>query len=297
MPVGMYGAKITVINGIVYVGGGASNDDDDDDEYLVSTYDPVKDEWDTLPPAPVRRFGVGRLNGKLVIVGGIYKDEDKVTGDVHVLEEDTQQWVKSIPPMPAGLSVSVAASHSSSLVVCGSFDRSSVFIYSSRSSQWHSRSPPLAFHSTCCSTVVVNDTYYIATGSEGVLGSDSISSSAAVFSIPLSTLLDPNAPQEPSTWQRMPDAPCHMSRLAATGGCLLALGGLCTACDLQSGEVASNITTAVYAFCPATSFWIKIGDLPDLRLRSAITTLSSGELFIAGGLIYNDEYNQKAFIS
>jgi hypothetical protein len=285
----------------VCIGGGIANSDDN--YHRVSTYDPVKNEWGTLPPAPVRRFGVGRLNGKLVIVGGMYRDEEEATGDVHVFEEDTQQWVKSIPPMPTGLFLSVVATHSSSLVVCGTTDESSpasMFVYNSHSSQWHSRSPPpLAFNSRYCSAVVVSDTYYIAVGSEGVLDSEDSLTSAAVFSIPLSTLLDPNAPQDPSTWQRMPDTPCHMSHLAATGGCLLALGGLC---DLDNGEaLASSLTRAVHAYCPATSSWVKIGDLPDLRLYLAITTLSSGELFIAGGNIPNDERDRlyrddKAFI-
>ena len=301
MPVEMKLAKTTVINGRVYVGGGVAGDDDD--EYLVRTYNPVKDEWSTLPPAPVILFGVGRLDGKLVIVGGMYRDEEEATGDVHVFEEDTQQWVKSIPPMPTGLLGSVVASHSSSLVVCGTPDRSSpvsLFVYNSQSSQWHSRSPPpLAFNTLYCSAVVVNDTYYIAAGSKGGLDSEDSLTSAAVFSIPLSTLLDPNAPQDPFTWQRMPDTPCHMSHLAATGGCLLALGGLC---DLDNGEaLASSLTRAVHAYCPATSSWVKIGDLPDLRLYLAITTLSSGELFIAGGNIPNDERDRlyrddKAFI-
>ena len=305
MPYEMILATTTVINGRAYIGGGVAVDDDDD--YLVSTYDPVKDEWSTLPPAPVRLFGVGRLNGKLVIVGGMYdEEEEETTGDVHVFEEDTLQWVRSIPPMPTGLADSVVASHSSSLVVFGTTDVSSpvsVFVYSSQSPQWHSRSPPpLAFNSQYCSAVIVNDTYYIAAGSEVVLDSEDCPTSAAVFSMPLSTLLDPNAPQDPSTWQQMPDTPCHTSHLAATGGCLLALGGLRNACNIKNGKaVASNLTTAVHAYCPATSSWVKIGDLPDLRLRSAITTLSSGELFIAGGVIPNDKRNDlycddKAFI-
>ena len=75
MPDVMGLAKTTVINGIVYVGGEVTDDAGKnlDDCCLVSTFDPVKDEWSTLPPAPVVAFGIGRLNGKLVIVGGGYK--------------------------------------------------------------------------------------------------------------------------------------------------------------------------------------------------------------------------------
>ena len=282
MPVEMGLAKTTVINGKVYLGGGYA--ENDRDRYLVCKYDPVKDEWSTLPPAPVITFGVAQLNGKLVIVGGGYSEEYEATSDVHVFEEDTQKWVKSIPPMPSGLNASIAVSHSSSLVVCGipyGTSPASVFVYHSLSSQWHS-APLLFFRSLHSSAVLVNDTFYVAAGMECVLEQESWPSSPAVFSLPLSTLLDPNAPQDPSAWQRMPDTPCHTSHLAATGGCLLALGGLHNACDLKKAEErADNLTTAVHAFCPATSSWVKIGDLPDLRLCPAISTLSSGELFVA----------------
>ena len=134
------------------------------------------------------------------------------------------------------------------------------------------------------STVIVNDTYYIAVGIEGVMVAHPLPSSPAVFSQPLSTLLDPNIP---STWQGMPDTPCHTSHLATTGGCLLALGGLHNACNIRDDAVATNITTAVYAFCPVTSSWVKIGDLPDTRAFSTITTLSTGELLLAGGVLPN----------
>ena len=313
MPVEMVAARATVINGMVYVGGGDA-DDDSSHEYLVCKYDPVKDEWTTLPPAPVKWFGVGQLNGKLVIVGGVeeeeeekeeeMEEEEKRTGDVHVFEEDTQQWVKSIPPMPRELVTSTVVSHDSSLVVCGMPDDTSpasVLVYNSRSSQWRlTAALPLTFYSTHSSAVVVNDIYYIDVGVEGVRDQERCSSSPAVFSLPLSTLQDS---QDPSICQRMPDTPCHMSCLAATGGCLLALGGLRSACDdVKDGEaVATNLSTAVHAYCPATSSWVRIGDLPDLRFGPAITTTSSGELFIAGGGIPNDEHdgliiNDKVFI-
>ena len=255
---------------------------------------PVKNDWSILPPTPVARFGVGTLNEELVIIGGEIYGGSK---EVHVFDEDTQQWVESTPSMPTGVNFSLVVTHNTSLIVCGMTDVSSppsMFIYCHQSSQWHSRAPPpLTFHTDLSSAVIVNDTYYIAVGTEGVMVADSQPSSAAVFSQPLSTLLDPNIP---STWQHMPDTPCHTSHLATTGGCLLALGGLHNACNMNVDDaVATNLTTAVYAYCPATSSWVKIGDLPDTRARSTITTLSSGELFLTGGEI-PDEDNDLSYI-
>ena len=287
IPVKMVSAKGSVIDNIVYVGGGGAKDDDDD-MFHAYKYDSVKNEWSILPPTPVRYFGVGTLNGKLVIVGS--RSEEVNTNGSCVFEEDTQQWVESIPPMPNRLSASLVITHNTSLIVCGMTDESSppsMFIYCHQSSQWHSRAPPpLTFYTDFSSAVIVNDTYYIAVGTEGVIANP-LPSSPAVFSQPLSTLLDPNIP---STWQHMPDTPCHTSHLATTGGCLLALGGLHNACDVYAYEaVATNLTTAVHAFCPATSSWVKIGDLPDKRTCSTITTLSSGEIFLTGGVIPDED--------
>ena len=203
-------------------------------------------------------------------------------------------------PMPRGLAGVIVVSHSSSrsLVVCGTLNTSAVMlVYNSQSSQWHWVADlPLTFNSAYSSAVVSNDTYYIAVGIQGILDHERNLSSPAVFSLPLSTLLDPNAPQDPSIWQRMPDTPCHMSHLVTTGGCLLALGGLCNVCDLKDHEADAELSTAVHAYCSATFSWIKIGDLPAPLSVPAITTLSFGELFIAGGL-YCDEHNfsQKVF--
>ena len=193
MPEKIAYAKATVIDGMVYVGGGYNIANDD--VYHVYKYDPVKNEWSTLPPTPVVVYGVGELNGKLVIVGGVESNK------VHVFDEDTQQWVESILPMPNVLIDSKVITHNSTLIECGMSGNSSLpsmFIYCHQSSQWHSRAPPpVTFNTVFSSAVILNETYYIAVGAEGIMTDDPLPSSSAVFSQSLSTLLDPNIP---STW-------------------------------------------------------------------------------------------------
>ena len=43
----------------------------DDCHDIIYCYDPSRDNWITLPPLPVRWFGVSQVNGKLVAVGGV----------------------------------------------------------------------------------------------------------------------------------------------------------------------------------------------------------------------------------
>ena len=187
-----------------------------------------------------------------------------VSRDVYVFEEDRQQWVKSNHPMPTGLTGLLALTHNTSLVVCGLSGESSppsTFVYNSQSSQWHSKAPPpLHFHTAFSSAVVVNGTYYITLGVEGTATSDIKPLSPAVFSQPLSTLLDSDSPP---AWQRMPDTPYYSPRLATTGGYFIVLGGLTRPYNLKENNaaVASNLSSAIHAYCPATSSWVKIGDL------------------------------------
>ena len=74
LPVGLSVRESAVSNGKVYCGGGSSTNDTD--LYSVYCYDPSLDNWTTLPPLPVKWFGLGQVNGQLVAVGG----EKKIDG-------------------------------------------------------------------------------------------------------------------------------------------------------------------------------------------------------------------------
>lgn len=91
-------AQTVMMRGNVYLGGGGT---EEAGEYLVFEYAPDMDEWNILPRSPVKHFGVGQLMGRLALVGGrLASSTHAVTADVHFFDEDTRQWVKSIPPMP-----------------------------------------------------------------------------------------------------------------------------------------------------------------------------------------------------
>ena len=53
---------------------------EDDDDYMVYCYDLSQDKWTTLPPLPVKWFGLDQVNGKLVAVGGMKKGQDPSNG-------------------------------------------------------------------------------------------------------------------------------------------------------------------------------------------------------------------------
>ena len=84
LPTGLCSRKTTVINGKVYCGGVT---DDDDGQYVVYCYNPSQDKWTTLPPLPVRRFGLGQVNGKLVAVGGRRRNENSYSNITYTYDE------------------------------------------------------------------------------------------------------------------------------------------------------------------------------------------------------------------
>ena len=299
MPEKMTFSQASVISGKVYVGGGDAKESDAG--WPVHMYDPERNGWSTLPRAPVGWCGVGQLNGRLVLVGGT-SDGEEMTADVHVFDEETQQWVKPIPSMPSALAYAAVISHGSALVVCGGTSppdgnpSAAVYVYNSESSQWHSASP-LPFRRTLCTGVVINNICYIAAGSEVVLNYEDESMDVvtlahrSVVSAPFPSLLDPNtsSSQTSSVWKSLPDLPYYHPFMAAVGGCLLALGGHKKISSKEKDIPIGMSITAVHAYCPATSSWLQIGDLPTQCFFATTALLPTGELLLTGGLMAGKE--------
>ena len=73
---------------------------EDDDKYIVYCYNPSQDNWTNLPPCPVKWFGLGQVNGKVVAVGGSKKGDNRATNEVFTYDERSRKWKQTLPPMP-----------------------------------------------------------------------------------------------------------------------------------------------------------------------------------------------------
>ena len=93
----MSAVKSTVVEGKVYCRG--VTEVGGDTEYIVYCYASSLDKWTTLPPLPVKWFGHGHINGKLVAIGGWKRNGDQ-TNAVYMYDEQSRQWKQTIPPMP-----------------------------------------------------------------------------------------------------------------------------------------------------------------------------------------------------
>ena len=128
-----------MINGKVYCGGETSGDD----KYIVYCYDPLQDEWTTLPPLPVERFGLGQVNGKLVAVGGCMKGTINETNEVYTYVKRSQKWKRTIiPPMPTARWYPSVLSLQSALLVAGGYTSDPIVdIFKLDISQWYRADP------------------------------------------------------------------------------------------------------------------------------------------------------------
>ena len=259
-----------LIGDVVYVAG---------DTHHMLKYDTRSDKWSVLPPCPVKFFGLGQLSDKLVTVGGRDGNADDV-GDVYTYEEETQQWEKSIPPMPTPRMYSTVVTYRSSIAVCGGCGygggRTSdiVEVFDSKTSQWHTSAPLPVEHYSMYVTVI-NDTCYLGGGGEGNM---------SIMCASLPSLFQSTTPHN-QVWTKLPDLPHGGNALTNMGGTLLALGG-----------GAESPSEDIHAYCPNTKAWVKIGRLPQAYGAATAELLPSGEVMLIGGCDIQGNWSKNVYM-
>ncbi len=117
MPVAMGDCiQLVQINKTVYVGGGGT--DRGEDAFKVMAYNRHSCRWHTLPPYSTRRFAMTTINNKLVVVGGIKRD-DSDSSELGEWQHDCNQWTHPFPPMSTPRWSASATSYKHWLVVAG----------------------------------------------------------------------------------------------------------------------------------------------------------------------------------
>jgi hypothetical protein len=276
--VGFLGQSITVGRD-VYVGVNIDK--------KVFKYSITEDSWGTLPLAPVSYARIGYLNKKVLIVGGRLPS-NQVTADIREFDEASHQWVKStsIPPMPTARSSATAVSWSSppALIVCGGRNpqyqpMTVVEVYHGRTSQWHAVTP-LPSPSTNMTHTVIHNMLYLVGGFEGI---EVTSYKKTVLSTLIPQLLTTGLQSSPTQWQSLSitDVSNCKSAAASLGGCLLAVGG---SKDLSWPPKPESVVSSVNAYCPSTSSWVLVGQLPQPLLDCTTAKLPTGELLVIGGI-------------
>ena len=278
LPIKFRDGNTTIINDKIYCGGVVT---DDDHEYIVYCYDPPHDKWTTLPPLPVRYFGLGQVDSKLVALGGNKRGDDQGTDEVYSFDERSRKWKQTIPPMPTARWSTSVLTLRSALVVAGGASNytTAVEIFKSDTSQWY-RSDPLP--RPCCdiSLVAVGNTCYALGGyrhptylNQALYAPiDDILGNAKPAKSP--TRRGSNDTQ--STWKVLPNTPTYEPAAAVLAGSLIAIGG-------KETSYGGNDKKEIYSYSSLTNSWVYISDLPVPRLTTAVAVLSSTKFLVIGG--------------
>ena len=264
-----------------------------DASYIVYCYDPSQDKWTTLPPLPVRRFGLGQVNGKLVAVGGHKKSDYRETNGVHTYDERSKKWKQTIPPMPTARWSPGVFSLQSALVVVGGCTTSlsykaAVEIFKPDTSQWY-RTDPLPTACLGKSLVTVGNTCYALGGYDGSFLRQALYASVDDLlhsAVPANQTTHSGSSDTQSAWKTLPNTPTYGPAAAVLAGNLLAIGGL----GYETSE-GGDTKEEVYMYSPSTNSWIYISDLPTPQCASAVAVLSSTEILVIGGWDGHDKVN------
>ena len=255
---------------------------DDDDKYIVYCYDPSQDSWTTLPPLPVRWFGLGQVNGKLVAVGGEKKSDGRATNEVYTYDERSREWKQTIPPMLTARYSPGVLSLQSALVVAGGDTigyTDAVEIFKADTSQWY-RTDRLPTPCQDISPIVIGNTCYALGGCDDLsclnqalhASVDDILRNA----VPANQTTHSGSTDTLSAWKMLANTPTYEPAAAVLTGNLLAIGGK----ETSRGRTDKK---EVFMFSPSTNSWIYISDLPEPQSRAAVAVLSSTEILVIGG--------------
>ena len=240
----------------------------------------------------VRRFGLGHVNGKLVIVGGekVLESHDRmhISNELHTYDKKWKQ--NAFPPMPTARYDPGVVSLQSALVVAGGETghvtyTNAVEIFKPDCMQWWRTNPLLL---ECCriSLVAIGNTCYALGGFKHPLQHLNQALQASV-----DDLLHNAVPADQisscdtqSAWKTLPNTLRYNPAAAMLASNLLVMGGWE---ESKGGERRKD----VYVYSTATNSWVYISNLPVPQARSIVTTLSSGELLVMGG--YGDHGDVK----
>ena len=197
----------------------------DDNQCIVYCYDPSQDKWTTLPPLPVRWFGLGQVNGKLVAVGGQKKGTENQTNDVYTYDERSRKWKQTIPPMPTARWVLSILSLQSALVVAGGRTSlgvtAAVEIFKPDTSQWY-RADPLP--RACChkSLVAIGNMCYALGGyTDGTFFNEALYASVDDLlgnAVPANQTTHSGSSDTQSAWKTLPNTPTYRPAAAVLAG-------------------------------------------------------------------------------
>ena len=266
----MYLAQSEVIDDTVCLGGGKVSDDKQakSDEYHVYCFNMAKDKWLKLTrPLPVRLFGLGKVKGTLVAIGGVNKNDEE---SVKTYKYRNSDWIES-PKLSMQVprhSPSVSSVATGLIIIGGNPKEEQYFktieIYRSDRDQWlHAKLPVQCL---TASTAVFDDTLFVVCNKRYPLYADVtavINEGVQRFEKPISSN---------SVWKILEETPTFNPSPAILLGHLYLLGG-------RSESEEGAIQKKVYSMnIMAKKMFPSLDNLPNIGISSS-TWMDAGDMF------------------
>ena len=295
LPFGMFDATAIVLDNTVYVGGGTSSNDMSS---FICKYEIKDGGWDLLPRCPVTSFGLAKLAGRVIVVGGILTDPNKqarkasvqpddISNRCFTLDDESHDWKSSCPPMLTPRYSLTAIEYRSCLgcrsclITCGGRTAKGVVntveifqLHSGESGEWYVTHPlPSPYYGM--SYTIIQDSCYLLGGESGPLRGTCKVLHASLTSLIQASVLGsfPHEFESMSPWHELQeDIPSTRATAASLGNSLLAVGG-------------NRRKPKMICYRKVTNSWFELADLPDpnARVGPAVAELPTGELLIIGG--------------
>ena len=263
LPTALAKFSCVVIDDVVYVGGCGQSK-------VIYSY--TENQWSGLPACPVMCFGLGKLFGRVLTVGGIASK--KLTADVHMFSKESREWVKGIPPMPTARFYPTVVSHESAIAACGGISATDkVEVFKNDCRQWFTKAP-LPVPLVHLQSTIIGDTCYFLGGF--TFSYYQWACFTSMLCVTLEDLFDTTSPkfQEPGLWHTLLDPPTALSTSANLSGALVTIGG----------STGSNICSTVCAYSRNTQSWIELGSLTVNCICAGTASLQDGRVMLIGGL-------------
>ncbi len=269
MPVAMSSyIQLVEIDGTAYVGGGYT--DRDEDLYVVMAYNSHSCQWDSLPPNTSKWFAMTTINKKLLLIGGLHKN-NSYHNELELWHPDLKQWTRPFPTMPTPHRLPLVTTYKQWLVVAGGFNRRGYSLQCDvldiASRQWSS-GPPTPRPWEYMKSATIGDTWYLMGGWDGKAGE------LDVYWASLETITSQSVSDSSNVWNQLPPLSFTYSCPLSIGNSLLAVGGR---------DKDKNSVSTIQRYDSSTNIWVYAGELPLAIHNCACIVTEGNDLYIMGG--------------
>lgn len=269
MLLGMEAAQAVLVQGKVYIGGGTT----EMGMHKILEYTCDGGEWREIEtPSLIHHFGMGAVNDKLVITGGLKKSG--VTNEVWVLDDTWEPF----PAMNNERYWPSAVGYKRWLVVVGgdSGEEKCIEVLDTLSKQWYKTSAlPHTGMASRVSVTIAQDTLYVVS-----------QHSAVSILVPtlISDALSTGNKSTHSEWEPLADTPTNSPAITPFDSTLLAVGA------------SDNPSSTIAMYIPLTQQWLPVSQLPTPRRGAAVIILpetdseSGTTMMVVGGVSQSNDY-------